>query len=98
MQVLNEFCFYVISLFYILFTDINPVAENKLMIGWFIVAIAIMNLIWPNGYTMVSSIWPDIKGLCVKHSRVQPTEVNQVEQMNQKRKALVKKYDLQLKD
>jgi hypothetical protein len=93
MQVLNEICFYLVSFMYICFTDINPNAENKLIIGWFIIFLVLANLIWPNGSTMVKGIWPDIKALFVKEPKNRKNW-----RMEDKRQALVRSYDLKLKE
>lgn len=49
------------SLVYITFTDFNPDAYAKVLMGWVLIVIVIANLIWPNGTTMVAGIWPDIR-------------------------------------
>lgn len=60
-NLLNEATYYVVSCFFLSFTNFNPDVDAKLMMGWIVVAICIMNLIWPNGTVMVRAIWPDIK-------------------------------------
>lgn len=60
-NLINELCMYVVSLLYITFTDFNPDAYAKVLMGWVVIFLVISNLIFPNGYVMVSGIWPDIK-------------------------------------
>ena len=61
---LNEVTYYMVACFFLAFTNFNPDPMAKLIMGWVIVGICVCNLIWPNGYMMVSSIWPDIKAAC----------------------------------
>ena len=51
------------------FTNFNPDADAKLLMGWIVVVICVCNLIWPNGYMMVRGIWPDIKAACSKEKK-----------------------------
>ena len=51
-NILNEFCYYMISLCYFCFTDFNPNPAVKVYCGWFVILVGIGNLIWPNGYIM----------------------------------------------
>lgn len=57
----NEFFMYMVSLLYITFTDFNPDAYAKVLMGWLVILLVISNLIFPNGYIMVRGLWPDIK-------------------------------------
>ena len=52
-NLLNEYCYYMISMCYFIFTDYNPNPVVKVYCGWFVVLVGILNLIWPNGYIMV---------------------------------------------
>jgi hypothetical protein len=81
-QVLNEYCFYIVSLLYLCFTDLNPNAANKVFVGWLVIVICICNLIWPNGYIMVSGIWPDIKGICSKKKKENLKAAKAMEKLN----------------
>lgn len=65
-NMVNEFSFYLTSLIYITFTDFNPNAYAKVLMGWILIVILLVNLIFPNGYNMVKGIWPDIKALFEK--------------------------------
>ena len=86
----NEICFYIVSFLYICFTDINPDANSKLLIGWLVLILIIGNLIYPNGIIMVSSIWPEIKETCFpkRHKRVAPTK------LENKRQDFIRNYRL----
>ena len=66
MQLLKEINYYLVSIFYLSFTDFNPNAEAKLLIGWVIVLLCITNLVWPNGYVMFRDIIPELLKNCRK--------------------------------
>jgi hypothetical protein len=68
-NLVNEICFYSVSLLYFCFTDFNPEPEVKVNCGWFVMIILIANLIWPNAYTMATGIWPEIKAKCARKRR-----------------------------
>lgn len=52
-QLLNEFCYYMVSLLYVCFTDFNDNPEIKIYVGWVVVLVAVCNLVWPNLITML---------------------------------------------
>ena len=60
-NLLNEWCYYMVSVCYFCFTDFNPNPEVKVYCGWYIVVVAISNLLCPNCYVMVQKLWPEIK-------------------------------------
>lgn len=93
-NVANEFCMYCVSLTYICFTDFNTNAYAKVMTGWLVIFFVIVNLIAPNGYVMVSGIWPDIMKVCCgkkeeikksKHQRIPALNVARYKLVNNKR-------------
>lgn len=87
----NEFTYYIVSMIYLTFTDYNKDAMLKLIMGWVVIIIVIINLIYPNGYVMVSEMWPDIRSLCSKEKR--PTRpVRFVRRLDNKRKKFLEKY------
>jgi hypothetical protein len=49
----NEFCYYIIAMTYLCFTDYNSDPVLKVTMGWFIIFIMVGNLIYPNGYYFV---------------------------------------------
>ena len=57
---MNELTYYVVSVLYLCFTNFNPNPEVKVYCGWFVVLVALANLVWPNGKIMVDELWPEI--------------------------------------
>ena len=51
----------MVSLLYFCFTDFNTNPEIKVTCGWVVLVILLSNLIYPNGYVMVTGMWPEIK-------------------------------------
>jgi hypothetical protein len=75
-NLINEFCMYAVSLIYLTFTDFNPDAYAKVVMGWLVILLVISNLIFPNGYMMVRNSWPDIKGALCKQDEVKKIYTN----------------------
>ena len=75
------------------FTNFNPDAESKLLMGWIIVVICVGNLIYPNGYNMVKGIWPDIKTACSRGEKIKKSS----KRLEEARNDLIKRYNLELK-
>lgn len=61
---INEFCFYLTSVIYLTFTDINPDPRAKVLMGWILIVLVFGNLIFPNCCRWFFAIWPSIKLLC----------------------------------
>jgi hypothetical protein len=59
-QILNETCFLMVSILYFCFTDFNPDPLVKVYCGWVLILIVIVNLIYPNFWTMINDIGPSI--------------------------------------
>ena len=96
MQLLNELCYYVVSVLYLCFTDFNPNPEVKIYCGWFVVVVMLGNLIWPNFTMMWRGIWPDIKGIFVKDKKKR-AKIRGHKKYELHRNMLIAAYDLQLK-
>ena len=56
---MNEIIFYIISCFFLGFTNINFFPESKIIIGWVIIALAILNLIFPNAHSLLKECLPE---------------------------------------
>lgn len=104
MEILNEITFYMVSLIYLTFTDFNPDAFAKVLMGWILITLVIANLIWPNGSTMVAGIWPDIRDnvmpeCCRKKSNKRRHRVfrGSVRFLTLKREKFIRENNIQLK-
>ena len=61
LESINELCYLLISYHQIGFTDVNPNVEIKILIAWSLIAMSVMNIIWPNLYLVVTSMYSDWK-------------------------------------
>ena len=99
-QFFNEVTYYVVSLLYLTFTDFNPDPEIKIVTGWFVVVVAILNLIFPNLTTMLEGVIPDIKDALIgPKSKVNLTKRRKSLKYFEKfRLKFIKKQKLKLKE
>jgi len=60
-QIFNEYAYLVISMHQLCFTDFASGPEVKILAGWSFVGVAILNLLFPNLFLVVASMYPDIR-------------------------------------
>ena len=53
LDMLNELGYLSLSYHMIGFTDINPIVENKQILGWSMVGVAVLNLMMPNIFLII---------------------------------------------
>lgn len=86
----------MVSVLYLCFTDFNPEPQVKIWCGWFLVLVAIGNLVWPNGTMMVQGLYPDIRDAL--NGSTKSTKIKGLKKFEQHRADLIVKYDLQVKE
>jgi len=59
-QIVNELAYVALSFHQLCFTDFAS-AEVKNIAGWSFVTLAVLNLLFPNLYLVVKSMYPDIR-------------------------------------
>jgi hypothetical protein len=100
LQITNEIAFIILSYHQLMFTDYVQEPETKYMIGWSFVFLGLSNLFYPNIYLVVLSMWPDCKKACSRTKKLTGKELRRklyLEGCEERRNALIKKYDLQLR-
>ena len=60
-QIINEVYYTVISYHQLMFTDFVQDASGKNLVGWSMVCMCLLNLIFPNLYLVIQKMIPDIK-------------------------------------
>jgi hypothetical protein len=88
LQIINEGAFVVVSYHQLCFTDYVQSAAGKSMMGWSMVLVALSNLIWPNGYLVVSAMIPEVREmLCsnctCKKGRFAKSKRDRIEELRQ---------------
>jgi hypothetical protein len=96
-NLINEISFYLISVFFLSFTNLNPYAESKLAMGWITVGIAILNVIYPNGHELAKGCLPECIEGCKRKIKTSK-RASAHEKFEQKRQELIEKYKLKLKN
>ena len=94
MQMLNETCFLMVSNAYFLFTDIVSNPMIKINCAWMIIVIVLLNLVYPNGYYMISGISLDLKRLCKNGTSLFNGKKRNMRNLERSRKDFVSKLDL----
>ena len=104
LQIINETAYLMLSMHQLCFTDFASGPEVKNIAGWSMVSFAVLNLLFPNLYLVLVSMYPDIRDLlrCKKDKelplqRGNIDEEEYIEYMEQRRRLLITKYRLKLK-
>jgi hypothetical protein len=102
LEVLNELAFVIIIYHQIGFTDLNIHASSKVSLGYSLICISIINLLFPNFYLVARGIWPDLKlTIQEKLSIFRPKKKENhrhADVFDRKRKDLIENYNLVLKE
>jgi hypothetical protein len=101
LQLINEIAFCILSYHQMCFTDFVPSAEDKYGMGWSYIVVAIGNLVYPNIYLVVLAMIPDCKAACTRKKKVDKRDLDfadYLEDREEQRKKLVKKYNLKLQE
>ena len=104
LEIINEYAYVLLSIHQLCFTDFAAGAEVKNIAGWSFVFFAILNLLFPNLFLVLYSMYPDIRDLLsCKRDTAEPiqrgnmTDEEYRAYMDERRHALVRKYNFKLR-
>lgn len=102
LQACNEAFYVIISYHQLIFTDYARTAKTKVMAGWSMVFVSVFNLLFPNLYMVLAEMLPDIiQNMCPSKKNIKSIINNEEEYREfceSKRKDLIKKYKLTIKE
>lgn len=96
LQIINELFFLGILYHLIVFTDYTQEAEIKVNAGWSMLAVSLINFLWPNLWGMMKGLSPDIKEALLEysHEERQDRKKRDLSFFEAQRLLLIRKYKL----